>query len=242
MTYNIHHGADAHDRASLPRIAALLAETRADVVCLQEVDRNYGPRSGHADQVAELGDRLGMHTHFGATIDRRGGQYGNALLARCGIGERRVHQLPTPPKIEARCAVSGDITTELGPVRVITTHLTVGPAQTSVRREQLDVLAELVAASPIPTVLTGDFNTGSRRGELAVLERSMSNALRPRRFAAARLGLLWGRPHGATFPVRWPVSRIDRVYVSGLRVARTRVLPGDPSDHRALLVELTARD
>ncbi|GAA4895333.1 endonuclease/exonuclease/phosphatase family metal-dependent hydrolase [Stackebrandtia albiflava] len=239
LTYNIHHGADAAERPSLDRIGRLIADSDADVVCLQEVDRNFGPRSAHRDQVAWLADGLAMHAHFGASITRRGGRYGNAILSRGALTDTRVHALPTPEGVEPRCAVSAVAATPLGEVAVFTTHLTVEPALADVRRQQLELIAGLVAETSGPAVVTGDFNTGSRRGELSVLEKAMHDVRRSRRFSPARWSLLWGRPSGATFPARWPLRRIDRIYVSGpLRVASTRVLPGRGSDHRALLAEL----
>lgn len=238
LTYNIHHGTDARNRPSLDRIADVIADSNASIVCLQEVDRNYGPRSGHADQVAELAERLGMRSHYGAAISRRGGQYGNAILAEGHIDAARVHKLPTPEGTEPRCATAAVVTTDLGALHVISTHLTVGLDMSPTRRRQVTALADIVAASAGPVVIAGDFNTGARHRELADLEQATSNAARAVRWSPARLGLLWGRPHAATFPVRRPRRRIDRIYVTGLRVRSLRVMPGDASDHRALLAEV----
>ncbi len=51
VTYNIQHGVGRDGRADLARIAE--AVRGADVIALQEVERNYGP-SGPPDQPAAL--------------------------------------------------------------------------------------------------------------------------------------------------------------------------------------------
>lgn len=240
LTYNIHHGADARNRPSLHRIAGVIADSGAEIVCLQEVDRNFGARSGHVDQVAVLTDRLGMHGHFGAALSRRGGHYGNAILSRGAMCDTRVHDLPTPEDIEPRRAVAATVSTDIGPLHVVSVHLTVGPDMGAVRRRQVSVLVDTVAAMAGPVVVAGDFNTGARR-QLSEIEHAMSSAGSALRWSPARLGLLWGRPYAATFPVRAPRMRIDRIYVTGLRVRSLQVLPDAPSDHRALLIEATKR-
>ena len=59
LTYNIHHGEGLDGRIDLPRIAAVIAAQRPDLVALQEVDRN-ARRSGGVDQAAELGRLTGL--------------------------------------------------------------------------------------------------------------------------------------------------------------------------------------
>src|SRR5688572_7117825 len=49
LVYNIRAGKDLAGRDNLPRVAELVRSTRADLVLLQEVDRNTR-RSGPADQ------------------------------------------------------------------------------------------------------------------------------------------------------------------------------------------------
>ena len=241
MTYNVHHGTDVDDRPSLDRIAEEIIASKASIVCLQEVDRRFGARSGHADQFTELTDRLAMNGHFGPAISAHGGQYGNAVLADGTIDAETVHLLPTPADSEPRNATAAVISTDLGRLHVISTHLTVGPTMGMVRRRQVTALADIAAASPLPTIVAGDFNTGARRSQLAELEQSMTHTTRAKPWSLARLGLLWGRPYGATFPVRRPKMRIDRIYVRGLRVTSCHVLSGGGSDHRPVVAEVDTR-
>src|SRR3954462_10509128 len=88
VTFNIHHGVGDDGRHDLPRLAQVLAAADADVICLQEVDRHFGPRSEDVDQATLLARALDLQLAWGPAIDEpRGagkprGEYGNALLSR----------------------------------------------------------------------------------------------------------------------------------------------------------------
>ena len=72
VTFNTHHGVGADDRHDLPRLARLLADVDADVICLQEVDRHFGDRSEDVDQALLLSRALDMQLAWGPAIDRPG--------------------------------------------------------------------------------------------------------------------------------------------------------------------------
>lgn len=239
LSYNIHHGADARGRPNLPAIADTIARAQPAVVCLQEVDRHYGPRSGNADQVAEFAGRLDMHAHFSpAFIRPDGGEYGNAILSLSPMTSLQTHPLPTMDGIEPRAAASARLDTPAGAVTVISTHLSVGPARRRDRIAQLRALVELISHMEQPVALAADFNTDSPTGELSILDNVVRHA-RPRRLAPARLATLVGRPVAATYPVSWPMRHIDRVYVTEpARVRSVKALRSRASDHRALMVDI----
>ena len=65
-SYNIHRGVGMDRRLDLARIADVIAETKADVVGLQEVIREAG--HAHADQAAFLSERLGMTLVIGILL------------------------------------------------------------------------------------------------------------------------------------------------------------------------------
>ena len=73
LVYNIHAGKDAAGVDNLARVAAVVRETNADVVLLQEVDRGTR-RSGGVDQPAELARLTGYAASFGRTLDYDGGE------------------------------------------------------------------------------------------------------------------------------------------------------------------------
>ena len=100
ITFNTHHGVGADGRHDLPRLAKVLADADADLICLQEVDRRFGGRSEDVDQALLLSRALDMQLAWGPAIDEpRGdektmrGQYGNAVLSRLPILVSDVHPL-----------------------------------------------------------------------------------------------------------------------------------------------------
>src|SRR5690606_33799244 len=105
------------------------------LICLQEVAVNFPglPGSRGEDQVAELSAGLHGYTGiYGAAIDvpdGRGGrsQFGNVIFSRLPVGQVWRHLLPWPAEPDApsmqRVLVEAVVTAELGPLRVMTTHL-----------------------------------------------------------------------------------------------------------------------
>lgn len=226
-TYNIAHGRGRHARVDLGRTAATLAGLDADVVCLQEVDRHFGPRSDWLDQATELAARLGMQAVYGVALRRPPPydgapprEYGNAVLARAAPVAVSVHPLPGPVRAEPRCL----LLTAVSGLGVGCVHL---HSEDAAARAQ-QVRAVIAALPAGPTILAGDFNADPGAAELRAL--------------AGRLSDVWpvaGRGRAATFPSRRPRRRLDQVYVSaGVRANRAWVADSDASDHRPLVVEL----
>jgi endonuclease/exonuclease/phosphatase family metal-dependent hydrolase len=96
LVYNIHAGKDAAGVDNLAGVAALVRETRADLVLLQEVDQGTR-RSGNVDQPAVLAERTGFHVAFGSALDYDGGEYGVAMLSRWPIVSDTLIHLPVEP-------------------------------------------------------------------------------------------------------------------------------------------------
>jgi endonuclease/exonuclease/phosphatase family metal-dependent hydrolase len=245
ITFNVHHGVGADGRHDLPRLARLLAEAEADVICLQEVDRRFGERSDHVDQPLLLARGLGMELAWSPSIDEPAGtgrtgqrQYGNALLTRLPLLASEVHRLPGGG--EPRSALRVLVQRDGAALRVTTTHLSSSSAA-----DRAAQAAAIVAALPTdtrePTVLVGDLNAHVGAPELQVLHERFADAWElaaDRTDQAGRFSLRAGR--GLTHPARHPRVRIDQVWVSaGVTVADARVLDGSgTSDHHPLLVDL----
>lgn len=106
-----------------------------DVLCLQEISVNYPRLQGNPghDQVAILKDLLpGFEVFFGAAVDEyEGGErrrFGNLIATRLPVAQVRHHPLPYPADNGIRsmprmCTVVTVVDPQLGPVRVMTTHL-----------------------------------------------------------------------------------------------------------------------
>jgi endonuclease/exonuclease/phosphatase family metal-dependent hydrolase len=127
VTYNIQFGCGRDGRIDLDRIAAAIKD--ADVVALQEVERDWRPDQPHPDQAARLAELLSRH-HWvhGATTDLDGSavgadgrvtnrrrRFGNMILSRWPIASTRTLPLPTLP-------VSGEINDQSSMLEAVVDH------------------------------------------------------------------------------------------------------------------------
>jgi len=158
LSWNLHHGEGVDGKQDLARIAGVIQSLTPDVVVLQEVD-NKCKRSGSVDQAAELGRLTGLQFAFGKAMDHDGGEYGQAILSKFPLTDFKVHRLPGEG--EPRIAISAQAETALGPVTVAGLHLDYQDAARQTRSGPGGLL-RLLAVSPHPVVLSGDFNAKAR--------------------------------------------------------------------------------
>ena len=237
LVYNIHAGKDAAGVANLDGVVALIRETHADIVLLQEVDQ-LTRRSGLVDQPAVLATRSGFHVAFGSALDYDGGKYGVATVSRWPIAFDTLYRLPVDPpqdraggSREPRGLLRANIRSPFGTIVVFNTHIDASREDTW-RRQEAQVIVSVVrtARQSYPLVLLGgDLNSTP---ESAVQEIVRKSGLRDA-FAEC------GRGEGLTYPADSAVKRIDYLYLTGaLRCARAEVPETRVSDHRPLVVEV----
>ena len=97
MTYNIY-GARATspaNAADLDAIAEVIRRQNPDFVTLNEVDVFTNRTGKDVHQARDLAEKLGMEWHFSKAIDRDGGEYGDAVLSKYPILEKRSYRLPS---------------------------------------------------------------------------------------------------------------------------------------------------
>ncbi|CAN5802502.1 endonuclease/exonuclease/phosphatase family protein [soil metagenome] len=227
-TFNILHGLPT--KGTTVDLDLLIAACRwldADVLALQEVDRGV-PRSHGHDLTAEVGNALGggggggggMAYRFAPTLERDGGQYGNALLVRGTLDDVEELRLPREGDREPRGAILATATVGDVVLSVAATHLSVRKRESG---PQLDAVVAALAGRDRPRLLLGDFNRRTAQVRPAV--------------TAAGLTLAGGGP---TFPAITPFRQIDHVAVDGFTVESAGAVATGMSDHRALVVELSA--
>ncbi|HEU4621572.1 MAG TPA: endonuclease/exonuclease/phosphatase family protein [Burkholderiaceae bacterium] len=240
LTVNTHKGFTALNRRFvLHELRDAVRAVSADVVFLQEVVGRHTryaekhPEWPDGTQVEFLADSLWTQYAYGRNAVYPEGDHGNGLMSKFPIvryrnldvsvhgPERRglLHGVLQPPGWE-------------GQIHVVCVHLGL---QESHRRVQLDLLCELVqeqVPADAPLVVAGDFNDWRLRAH-AVLHRRLD------------LRDPFVERDGAppkTFPARWPLLRLDRIYVRNLEAVRPVVLSTRPwshlSDHAPLAVEL----
>jgi endonuclease/exonuclease/phosphatase family metal-dependent hydrolase len=227
-SYNIHRGVGLDRRLDLARIADVIAETKADVIGLQEVIREDG--RDDADHAAYLAGRLGMELIMGETRAHGRGTYGNAILtrlpvvgsARCDLSWRRR---------EPRGCLRVDLGVGGTTLHVFNCHLGLNFRE---RRRQLDLLGGFIAVShqlPGPRVLMGDFNEWHFGPITRGLRREFSSPMRRMR---------------RTHPARFPIFKLDRIYWDLALEAREFHVHRSPlarvaSDHLPVVCTLRVR-
>jgi endonuclease/exonuclease/phosphatase family metal-dependent hydrolase len=237
LVYNIHAGKDASGSENLARVAELVGSTGADLVLLQEVDRNT-QRSGPVDQPGTLARLTGYSVSFGRTIGFQGGDYGVALLSRWPIQRDTLIPLAVtaPPGRtaegrEQRGVLLAVVDAPGGPLAVLNTHLDHTGEDLWRVQEIATVLrvARTAESREMPLLIGGDFN--------ARPESAVHAELRDAGFRDAWEGC--GAGDEMTFPAGAPDRRIDYLYIAGdTRCEGARVLPSQASDHRPVLFRL----
>lgn len=219
-TYNVHGCVGADGRVDLARTARVLRALDADVIALQEL--RWRPWEA-LHVLDDLSERLGYTPLAGPTLLKPEGHFGNALLTRLPVAQVRLEDLSFPGR-EPRGALATVLRTTRGPVTVIATHLGLAPWE---RRKQMQRLLALVRKSDKPVVLLGDLNEWFLWG-------------RPLRWLRRHFGRT---PAPATFPARWPLFALDRIWVEPARllerIAVHHAAPArETSDHLPLRATL----
>lgn len=211
-TFNVHHCEGLDGRVDIDRIAALMTETEAEMIALQELDRHL-PRSGSVDQPTELGRASGMQVSFHATLQRRLGEYGIGIASREEI-DPVYEALPRVGDEEPR----GLLRVNYRGIEVIATHLS---RDSTAKARQIAVLGAEAARASRPILILGDLNAEARL--LGPLE-------------AAGLERCEGAP---TMPAKRPRRQIDHVLVGGdATVTRCWTIATESSDHRPLVADI----
>lgn len=236
-TYNVHGCVGLDRRRSEARIAAVIANTSADIAGLQELDVGR-KRSAGADQAGLIAEQLGWHHLFQPAMQNANEQYGNAIISRYPLTLVRKVELPGKGNWycrETRVAIWAEAETESGPVQIINTHFGLGRAERSLQAEFLADFLNTVPAEE-PLVLLGDFNSRPQSRSL----RPLRNHLHDLRTSVAATGPCH------TFPTRFPMVAVDHIFVSAalnpisLEVHRS-ALARVASDHYPLVAELRCK-
>lgn len=234
MTYNVHSCIGMDGRLSPERTARTIARFDPDIIALQELDVRRS-RTGGVDQAELIARYLHMDYRFHPAIHMEDERYGDAILSRFPMRLVRAAALPGIPHLEPRGALW--VAVDLGEgmeVNVINTHLGLTAPERRMQAQALlspDWIGHPDCCDPV--ILCGDFNS---------IPSSLVCRMLRTRLRDVQLEHETHRPR-ATFFTRFPMARIDYVFVSpgvGIRDidvpsgARVRVT----SDHLPLIVDL----
>lgn len=248
-TFNILHGrSPVDDRVDVDRYAKAVHELDADVLALQEVDRNQA-RSENADLTTAAAEAMGASEHrfvaalsgspgatwIGATGEEQpdAAAYGIALLSRYPVRAWEVIRLPSVP-VRVPMFFEGSRKPVLvrDEPRVAVAALVDTPLGEVMmvnthlsfidwwNRRQLRTLMQSLSSTDVPVVLMGDLNMGPDRATGITHMRPLAEHL--------------------TFPAQEPREQLDHILLQGHLDAATRSEVHDLplSDHRALSVDV----
>lgn len=245
LSYNIHQGLTIHRRQiALSILKEAIRSLQADLVLLQEVAGTTshdkpgdGREPGVTDfQLEGLADELWPYYAYQKNSIFSGGFHGNAILSRFPIVKWNNIDLTVSP-LDKRGLLHGEIQVPETKVtfQVLATHL--GLLQFE-RRRQLTQVCDYIRkefSEDAICVLGGDFNDWRQ-----VVTRRLS-----RRVGFQEAFRHLHAKHAPTFPSRFPVLRLDRIYFRGLEVRTAKVLKGRPwrllSDHLPLMAEFVIK-
>jgi endonuclease/exonuclease/phosphatase family metal-dependent hydrolase len=238
LTMNMHMGFGFFNRRFiLPELRDAVRQVSADVVFLQEVN---GEQQNHAQKVKGwpttsqyefLADSMWTDFAYGRNAVYPHGHHGNALLSKYPIirhDNRDISILGTEERGLLHCVLQ---VPAFGEVHAICVHLGL---KESHRQQQLKLLTDLLADLPAdaPVIVAGDFNDWRQKADAALASTGVKEVFVETFGAPAK-----------SFPARFPLLRLDRIYVRNATVHAPRVLSNRPwshlSDHAPLAVEVT---
>lgn len=220
VSYNIHSAVGTDGKFSPQRIAKVLREIDADVIALQEVPLGDSKRE---NVLALLQQVTGFYVVEGPTQERADKRYGNAILSRYPVTASRSIDLSFGSR-EPRGAMEADLDCYGHPLRIVATHLGLRPAE---RRDQIRRLLQEFDTSEMPVIMLGDVNEWFVWG-------------RPLRWLVSHFEAV---PAVRTFPSRWPIFALDRIWISPRHrltriAAHTTPLARKASDHLPLVAHI----
>jgi len=242
LTVNIHKGYTSFNRRFMLReLRDAVRLQDSDLVFLQEVNGSAhaaaAPLAGRhltaaGSHYEYLADKIWQAHAYGRNAVVERGDHGNAVLSRFPILSWANHDVSLPGDEQRgvlHCVVQPP--TWPLPLHLCCVHLGL---RESHRRRQLARLSELLrdeVPDHAPLVVAGDFNDWRLRADGLLQGSGLVEVFRHS----------FGQ-HARSFPARWPVLRLDRIYVRGLSAAHPVPLPRQPwaglSDHAPLAAEV----
>ena len=238
MTYNIY-GARATspaNAADLDAIAEVIRRQNPDFVTLNEVDVFTNRTGKDVHQARDLAEKLGMEWHFSKAIDRDGGEYGDAVLSKYPILEKRSYRLPCaaeqPGEDRSLCVIRVQIDGK--DLYVASTHLDhlSGDASRLVQATEIRRIRDPELEGDL--ILCGDLNAIPSSNVIATMTSFLTNT---------------GPIDQYTFPSDDPSRKIDYIMYAPIEhfgvqncqvVSRGDQQVGgvDASDHRPVIADI----
>ncbi|HEY6188128.1 MAG TPA: endonuclease/exonuclease/phosphatase family protein [Pyrinomonadaceae bacterium] len=235
VTYNVHKCRGLDRRVRPARIAAVLRETEADLIALQEV-LSIEDSQAERDQARFIAEELGFSYRIGENRRLDGGAYGNVILSRLPLKRVENYDISWRGR-EPRGCLRADAT--LGPsgiVHIFNVHL--GTAFFERRHQARELVGERIIGNPSlegARIVLGDFNEWTHGLASQLLGTHMESADIRHHLRRAR-----------TYPGILPFLHLDHIYYDPtlelerltLHRSRTALMA---SDHLPLVADFRLR-
>lgn len=234
LSYNIHKGFNQLNRKYIANeIRHSIRLINADILFLQEViGRNDNHNIDYHEwdddsQLEYLADSIWNHFAYGKNAIYEHGHHGNAILSKTPFKTWENIDISYIKKSH-RGILFG--TLDNG-VQLMCTHFGLFPKEQKQQSKKLQEEIKLRVNNKQPFILAGDFNDFSLKTHKGLLKRfDLQECCETKTKILAK-----------TFPSRYPLFPLDRIYYSGLKLVDSERLSGDPwnklSDHCALFAE-----
>ncbi|MGN1032343.1 MAG: endonuclease/exonuclease/phosphatase family protein [Intestinibacter sp.] len=214
ISYNIHSGTDRNMIPTLFDTINFLKKSKADIICLQEV--NESSKVGF--QVSSLKEELNMYSHFGANVVNNNANYGLATYTKYKIIDKK-HVYLSSTK-EQRGFLHTTVKVKNKNLNIINVHLGLDDKE---RKKQVEELKSYITSLKKDYfIILGDFNEGniSFNDEIII---DVAEELNKSNILTFSMGL----------------DRIDYMFVSNnIKIESYEVLIKNMSDHYPIVAKI----
>lgn len=233
LTLNIHKGLDWKGKIpTVVQLKKLLIELDADIIFLQEVAGKHSKNSMKydnwiEDQFEYLCHDLWPHSIYSHHALFDGRHHGNVILSRYEILESKVIDISLNPR-EQRAILFAKLNTGHSIINCLCVHLNLLHRDRLKQYELIESFIKKNKNKDDKYILAGDFNDWSQKASL-FLDLFEGYKKRHKKYAK-------------TFPAPFPLLRLDRIYLSGLKPVHAEVLSNKSwkslSDHLPIYIEV----
>lgn len=241
LTLNIHKGFSTFNRRFvLHELREAVRSVGADIVFLQEVigdHARHARRHAHWPDVPQyefLADQIWKDYAYGRNAVYTDGHHGNAVLSKFPILRWDNHDISVGgPEKRGLLHCELQMPDNGRRLHAICVHLSLTEAHRRLQLERLCTLIRDRVPQHAPLFVAGDFNDWRARAHRKLeQDAGLREAFITLEGKAAR-----------SFPARWPLLRLDRVYLRNAQPHSLQKLSARPwshlSDHAALAVEIS---
>lgn len=203
VTYNVHKCRGLDRRVSPARIAAVLRETKPDIVALQEVVSVEDGALRERHQARFIAEELGFDYRIGENRRLHGGAYGNVLLSRLPFETVENYDITWRGR-EPRGCLRADVRVDEhgGVLHVFNVHLGTAFVERRHQGRRLvspDILRDERLGGA--RVVLGDFNEWTRGLASRLLSAELSS-----------VDIRQHLPRARTYPGPLPFLHLDHIY------------------------------